>query len=193
MQLPTTTYRHGCDQGRRGNNASVSPYCFTAHPAMGGENRHCAHLTVHCTSPVTLEGGYDRIRTPQSRGFGLIRSVLTRPRPGLDAQYGSTGKEGRYGTALRVISASHPLRHHDVQGWSFIPRARRYSHLNRGRQNITSRLPGLLLPYKRAGRGSTTRERRLETLDLSQVPAIQSPQRRDQHLKQSPLYFFFSL
>jgi hypothetical protein len=144
MRLPATTYRHGCNQDRRGNNASVSPHCFTTHLVMGGENRHCTHLTVHCTSPVTLEGGYDKARTPQSLGFGLIRPVSTRPRPNLDAPHSSTGKEVWHGTALRVISASRPLRHRGVQGWPSIPRARRYSHLNRDRQNIFSRLPVVL-------------------------------------------------
>jgi hypothetical protein len=132
MQLPTTTYRHGCARGRRGNNTSVSPHCFTAHPVMGGEKRHCAHLIAHCTSLVTLEGEYDKARTPRFQGFGLIRSASTQPRPGLNPQHNATWKEGRYGAALRVISAPRPLRHHGVRGWSSIPRARRYSHLKQG-------------------------------------------------------------
>jgi hypothetical protein len=146
MRLPTTYYHlpHGCDQGQRRNNASVSLHCFTDHHVMGGEDRHCTHLTVHCTSLVTLEGGYDKVCTPRSQGFGLIRSASTRPRPGLDAQHDSIGKGGRYGTALRVISASRPLRHRGVQGWPPIPRACRNSHLNRDRQNIISRLPVVL-------------------------------------------------
>jgi hypothetical protein len=144
MLLPTPTYRHGRNQDRRGSNAGVSLHCFTAHPVMGGETRHYTHLTVHYSPSVTLEEGYDKARIPQSRRFDLIHPVSTRPRPSLDAQHGSTGKEGRYGTALRVISPFHPLRHHGVQGWPAIPRARRYSHLNRVRQNITSRLLGIL-------------------------------------------------
>jgi hypothetical protein len=86
---------------------------FYPHPVMGGEKRHYTHLTAHCTSPVTLEGGYDKVRTPRFQGFGLIRSASTRPRPGLDPastpKHSTTGKEGRYGAALRVISASRPL------------------------------------------------------------------------------------
>jgi hypothetical protein len=35
-------------------------------------------------------------------------------------------------------------RRHGVQGWPAIPRARRYGHLNRNRQNIISRLPVVL-------------------------------------------------
>jgi hypothetical protein len=185
MRLPTTTYRHGCDQGRRGNNASVSPHCFTAHPVMGGENRHCTHLAVHCTSLVTLEGGYDKSPYTATRGFGLIRSASTRPRPSLDAQHASTGKRGRYGTALRVISASRPLRHHGIQGWPSIPRARRYSHLNRDRQNIISRLP-VVLASSRPIKGQA------RVLQRGQKQGTTGKtQDRDQHLKQSPLSSFF--
>jgi hypothetical protein len=144
MRLPTTAYRHGCNQDRRGSNAGVSLHCFTAHPVMGGETCHYARLTMHCLSPGTLEEGYDKARIPQSRGFGLIHPVSTRPRPNLDAPHSSTGKEVQHGTALRVISASHPLRHRGVQGWPSIPRACRNSHLNRDRQNIISRLPVVL-------------------------------------------------
>jgi hypothetical protein len=185
MRLPATTYRHDCDQGRRRNNASVSPHCFTAHPVMGGENRHCTHLAEHCTSLVTLEEGYDKVRTPRSQGFGLIRSASTRPRPGLDAQHGSTGKGGRYGTALRVISTSRPLRHHDVQGWPSIPRARRYSHPNRDRQNIISRLP-VVLASSRPIKGQARVLQRGEKQGTTG-----KTQDRDQHLKQSPLSSFF--
>jgi hypothetical protein len=165
MQLPATTYRHGCNQGRRGSNASVSPHCFAVHPVMGGEACHCARLTVHCTSPVTLEGRYDKARIPQSLGFGLIYPVSTRPRPSLDASHSSTGKEGWHGAALRVTTASHPLRHHGVQGWPSIPRARRYSHLNRDRQNIISRLPAVLASSRpiKGQAGGLQREKKPDT------------------------------
>jgi hypothetical protein len=121
------------------------------------------YTPIPCTilPPIILEGGYDKDRTPQSRRLSLIPSPSTRPRPGLDpasTPRRSTRKKGRRGTGLRVFSPSHPLRHHGVQGWPVIPGARRYSHLYRGRQNFTSRhprCPGLLLPYKRAGQGST--------------------------------------
>jgi hypothetical protein len=100
MRLPASTYRYGRNQDRRGSNAGVNPHCFTAHHVMGGESCHCTHLTVHCLPSITLEGGYDKTHTPQSRGFGLIRLTSTRPRPNLDAQHSSKGKEGRYGPAL---------------------------------------------------------------------------------------------
>jgi hypothetical protein len=97
--------------------------------------------------PITLEGGYNKVRTPRSQGFGLIRPSSTHPRPGLDpasTQRRSVERKGRRGIGLRVFSPSHPLRHHGVQGWPAIPRARRYSHLHRDRQTFTSRHPGVL-------------------------------------------------
>jgi hypothetical protein len=117
---------------------------LTAHPVMGGETCHYTHLIMHCLPSITLEGGYDKARLPQSRGFDLIRPTLTLPRPGLDAPHSSTEREGRHGTALRVISPSRPLRRHGVRGWPAIPMARRHSHSYRDRQNVTSGLPGVL-------------------------------------------------
>jgi hypothetical protein len=139
MRLPATIYRHGYNRDRRGSNAGVSPHSFTTHPVIGGETCHYAHLTMHCLSPITLEGGYDKARIPRSRRFGLIRPASTQPRPSLDAQHCSIGKKGQRGTGLRVISPSRPRCHHGVQGWPAIPGARRYSRLYRDRQNFTSR------------------------------------------------------
>jgi hypothetical protein len=114
---------------------------------------------------VTLEGGYDKARTPRSKGFGLIRSASTRPRPGLDAQHSTTGKGGRYGAAPRVISAPRPLRHHvSGDGLPFLGHVATVLS-NRDRQNIVSRPHrlGLLPSYKREGRGSTKKEPRYAT------------------------------
>jgi hypothetical protein len=127
------------------------------------------HTIPHTVLPlITHEGGYDKVRTPRSRGFGLIRPSLTCPRPGLDpasTYHRSAGRKGWRGIGLKVFSPSRLLCHHGVQGWPAIPRACRYSHLYRDRQNFTLRLPrrpGLLLPYKRAGQGSTRGDRRTE-------------------------------
>jgi hypothetical protein len=129
--------------------------------------------------PITLEGGYDKVRTPRSRGFGLIRPTSTQPRPSLDAHHRLTGRKGQHDTGLRVISPSRPRRHHGVQGWPTIPRARRYSHLYRNRQNFTSRHPGVpasSYPIKGQARALQKRGR---------------TQLRDQHLQQSPVVLFF--
>jgi hypothetical protein len=151
------------------------------------------HALPRTVSPLTtLEEGYDKVRIPQSRGFGLIRSASTQPRPDLDTHHRSARKKNRRGTGLRVFSPPHPRRHHGVQGWPAIPEARRYSHPHRDRQNFTLRRPrhpGLLLPYKRAGQGFTRGQ------EASQRPST-SEQR---HLTQRStsqaitLVLFFSL
>jgi hypothetical protein len=125
-------------------------------------------------------------------------ALSTHPQPGLDpasTYHRSAGRKGRHGTGLEVFSPSHPLCHHGVRGWPTIPRVRRYSHLYRDRQNFTSRLPrcpGLLLPYKRVGQGSTRGEGRSKTQARSQAQIGKGTQPTDQHLKQSPLYSHFS-
>jgi hypothetical protein len=117
------------------------------------------HALPHTVSPpTTLEEGYNKVRIPQSQRFGLIRSASTQPRPDLDVHHRLARKKNRRGTGLRVFSPPHPRHHHGVQGWTTILEARRYSHPHRDRQNFTlrhPRRPSLLLPYKRAGQGST--------------------------------------
>jgi hypothetical protein len=135
---------------------------------------------------ITLEGGYDKVRIPQSRGFGLIRPASTHHR--------SARKKSRRGTGLRVFSPSRLRRHHDVRGWPAIPKARRYSHLRRDRQNFTSRHPSVPVssyPIKGQIRALQGRQG-ARCQDRSQVLASKGTQPRDQHLKQSPLYSFIS-
>jgi hypothetical protein len=124
---------------------------------MGGENLslYTPYRTLFCHRSPSRED------TTRSVPHDLGDSALsTHPRPDLDPAsiyHRSAGRKGRRGTGLDVFSPSRPLRHHRVRGWLAIPRARRYSHLHRDRQNFTSRLPqcpGLLLPYKRTGQGS---------------------------------------
>jgi hypothetical protein len=167
---------------------------------MGGESCHYTHLTVHCLPSITLEGGYDKASIPQSRGFGITRSTSTRPRPNLDAQHSSTGKEGRYGTAFWVILSSHPLRHHGVQGWPTVPRARRYSHLNRDRQNITSGLPGVpasSYPIKGQARALQQRQKttsnRPHTSPKPSAEHSKAPQQRSTSQAIISVLFFLSL
>jgi hypothetical protein len=195
MRLPATTYRHGRNQDRRRSNADVSPHCFNAHPVMGGETCHYAHLTAHCLSPVTLEEGYDEARIPQSRGFDLIRPASTRLRLSLDAQHSSTGREGRHGTVLRVISLSHPRCHHGAQGWPAIPGARCYRHSYRDQQKHHLKAPRpLASSYPIKGQALLQgEEQQARHQSKAQCRAIQDSHHRDQHLKQSSLYPFFSL
>jgi hypothetical protein len=152
---------------------------------------------MHTLSSVTLEEGYDKAPILQSRGSDLICPASTRLRPSLDAQHSSTGREDRHGTVLWVISPSHPRRHHGVQGWPAIPRARRYSHLYRDRQKHHLKAPSTLASsYPIKGQAETLQrdtDNRQDTRFKAKCQAIQGSQRRDQHLKQSSLYSFFSL
>jgi hypothetical protein len=88
-------------------------------------------------------------------------ALSVQPRPGLDVHRRLAGKKGRRGTGLRVFSPSRPQRHHGVRGWPTISEARRYSHLYRESTKLhlkAPRCPGLLLPYKRAGQGSSRKK-----------------------------------
>jgi hypothetical protein len=180
MRLPTTSYRHGYSCDRRGSSTGVRSHFLL--PIPGWEVKPITIYTMpHTVLPsITLEGGYDKDRTPRSREFGLIHPSLTHPRPGLDpasTYHQSVGRKGRRGTGLGVFSPSRPLRHHCVQGWPAIPGARRYSHLHRDRQNFTSRHPqhpSLLLPYKRAGQGSTRNKQ-----EASQKPSTNKQRQKD--------------
>jgi hypothetical protein len=125
---------------------------------MGGESLslYTPYRTLFYHQPPSRE---DPIRSvPHDLRDSALSTSLDLASTGLDAQRRSAGRKGPRGTGLRVFSPSHPRCHHGVQGWPPIPRARRYNHLHKDRQNFTSRhprRPGLLLPYKRAGKGST--------------------------------------
>jgi hypothetical protein len=191
MQLPTTTYRHGRNQGRRGNNTGVSSHCFTAHPVMEGEKRHCTHLTAHCTSLVTLEGGCDKVRTPRFQGFGLIRSASTRPRPGLNpASTPDTAQQGtKDGMAWHTGSFQRFVLY-DVtmsgDGPPFLGHVA--TVISTGIDKTSFQDPhclGLLSSYKRRGPGSTTGDGR--TTD-------NEPRTRSRSTSQAIiLYFLFLL
>jgi hypothetical protein len=162
---------------------------------MGGENLslYIPYRTLFCHRSPSRE---DMIRSvPHDLGDSALS---THPRHGLDpasTYHRSAGRKGRRGTGLEVFSLSRPLRHHGVRGWPAIPGACRYNHIYRDRQNFTSRLPrrpGLLLPYKRVGQGSTRRDGRSKTQARSQAQISKGTQPTDQHLKQSTLYSHFS-
>jgi hypothetical protein len=110
---------------------------------MGGENLslYTPYRTLFCHRSPSRED------TTRSVPHDLRDSALsTHPQPSLDpasTYHWSEGRKGRGDIGLEVFSPSRPLRHHGVRGWPAIPRARRYSHLYRDRQNFTSRLPGV--------------------------------------------------
>jgi hypothetical protein len=107
--------------------------------------------------PVTLEGGYDKVHTPRSRGFGLILPSSTRPRPSLDPPPVSREERPTWHRTqgLFTVSSSTSPWCLGMAGYSWgtslqpPPQGSTKLHLK------TPRRPGLLLPYKRAGQGST--------------------------------------
>jgi hypothetical protein len=154
MQPPITSYHHGYSSYRRGSSTGVKSYFLL--PILGWvvKTCHCTHHTMHYFATDHPRG---RIRQGP---YSTISGIWPYP-PVLDptsTYHRSAGRKGRRGTGLRVFSPSRPLRHHGLQGWPVILGARRYSHLYRDQPNFTSktpRRPYLLLPYKRADRGST--------------------------------------
>jgi hypothetical protein len=94
---------------------------------------------------VPLEAKHDECRTLKFPGLGLIHSPSTHLDPA-STNRRSTKEQGPHATRLGVFSPSHPLRHHDVQGWPAIPGARRYSSFHSARQNFTSKAPPASLP-----------------------------------------------
>jgi hypothetical protein len=158
MRLPTASYRHGHSYDRCGSNAGVSSHFLL--PILGWEVKTChyTHLTAHCFANNHPRGRIRQGPYPPISGIRPYPPVLdpssTQPRP-------TSGQQGGKADVAQDSRSFHhllPRRHHGVQGWLAIPGARRYSHLYRDRQNFTSRhprRPGLLLPYKRVGQGST--------------------------------------
>jgi hypothetical protein len=153
MRLPTTFYHHGYNGNRHGSNTGVKSHFLPPIPGWEVKTCHYTHHTVHCFATDHPRGRIRQGPYPTISGTRPYPPVLdpssARPRPGLDpasTHCRSTGKKGRRGTGLGVFSPSRPLRHHGVQGWPAIPRARRYSHLHMDRQNFTSKAPPASLP-----------------------------------------------
>jgi hypothetical protein len=155
MQSPTTSYHHGYNSYRRGSSTGVKSYFLLAILGWEVKTCRCTHHTVHYFTTDHPRGRIRQVLYPTISGIRSYPPVLDLA----STYHRSAGRKGRRGTGLGVFSSSRPLRHHGVQGWPAIPGARRYSHFHRDRQNFTSKAsqrPCLLLPYKRAGRGSTT-------------------------------------
>jgi hypothetical protein len=151
---------------RRGNNTGVS--CHFLPPIPGWEVISVTVLTLPCTvsSSTALEEGYDKVRTPRSRGFVLIRLTSTRPRrlPPVSGKERPTWHrtQGHFTVSSPTSSRCPGMAGHS---WS--------TPLQPPLQGSTKlhlkipRCPALLLPYKRAGQGST----RGQEQDTSQKPS----------------------
>jgi hypothetical protein len=161
MRLPTTTYRHGYGQDRRGNNTRVRSHCFTAHPVMGGETRHYTYLTAHCSPSITLEE--DKTK-PALRDIG-DSALSIRPRPGLDPAPTLDLVQrtvwhdalGHFAILSPTTSGCPGMASHS-QGTSL-----QSTQQESIRHHLKApRRLGLPSPYKRAGQGSTERGTKTE-------------------------------
>jgi hypothetical protein len=158
MSLPATIYRHGYNHDRRGSNAGVSPHFFTAHPMMGGETCHCAHLTTHCfianhPRGRIRQGPYSMISEIRPYPSGLDPASTQPRRPTLFDRKERPmwhRTSGHFTVSSPTSPRSPEMADHS---WSTplqpLLQGSTTHHLK------TPRCPGLPLPYKRAGQGST--------------------------------------
>jgi hypothetical protein len=158
MHLPATTHRHGYSRDRRGSNAGVSRHCFTAHPVMGGETCHCAHLTSHCFTTDHPRGRIRQGPYPSISGIRPYPSNLdpTSTQPRRPVLF-DTKERPTWHRAQGHFTVSSPMS-------SWCPGMAGHSwstplqSLLQGSTKLhlkSPRCPGLLIPYKRAGQGST--------------------------------------
>jgi hypothetical protein len=142
--------------------SNLTFYC----PSWDGRWKPVTICTKSCTilPPITLEGGYDKDRTPRSRGFGLIHPSSTWPRPSLDLSSVSREKRPTWHRTRGLFTVSSstspwcPGMAGHSQGTSLQPPPHGSTKLHfKG-----TRRPCLLLPYKRAGQGSKKGEVRAD-------------------------------
>jgi hypothetical protein len=163
--------------------SNLTFYC----PSQDGRWKSVTVCAIPSTIPplITLEGEYDKYRTPRFPGLGLIHSPSTHLDPA------STNRRSNKKARSGVFSPSHPLRHRGVRGWPAILGTRRYSGLYSVRQNFTPKAPPASLPPLDPIKGQVGDSTRG---DDRQQKASHHPTVEDQHLKQSSLYsHFFSL
>jgi hypothetical protein len=104
MRLPATTYRHGHNHDRRGNNADVSSHCFTAHPKMGVKP-----ITIHTLTCTVCHQSPSREDTTRPVFRDLGDSALSvRHRPSLNPA--STPGAVRQGRKAGVAQSSRSFR-----------------------------------------------------------------------------------
>jgi hypothetical protein len=161
---------------------------------MGGEICHCAHLTAHC---FVIDRPRRRIRQglyPTISGIRPYPTNLdpasTRPRR-LPPVSGKERPTWHRTPGHFIVSSPTSSRCPGMAGHSWSTPLQPPLQGSTKLHLKVPRCPGLLLPYKRAGQGSTRGDRQ-KTQVRSQALASKGTQPTDQHLKQSPplLYSF---
>jgi hypothetical protein len=149
MQTANHFLPHGYNNNQRGSSTSVKSHFLLPISGWEVKTSHCTHHTMHYFATDHPRGRIRQRPYPAIPGTRPYPFTVDPPRPVLDpasTHRRSTRKKGRRDTEPGVFSPSHPLRHHGVQEWSAILRARRYSSLHIIRQNFTSKTPPVSLP-----------------------------------------------
>jgi hypothetical protein len=136
------------------------------------------HTPPHTVSPpTTLEEGYDKVCIPRSRGFGLIHPASTQSRRAPPVSRKERPTWHRTQGLFTVSSSTSPrcpgMASHSW-GTSLQPSPQRSTKLHLK----TPQRPGLLLPYKRVGQGSTKEKRQ------SKVPSQKPSTGEQRHTTQ---------
>jgi hypothetical protein len=165
--------------------SNLTFYC----PSRDGRWKHVTIHTIPHTilPPITLEGGYDKVRTPRSRRFGLFRPSSTQPRP-------TTGQLGGKADVAQDSGSFHRLVPYVTMvsgdGRSFLRHVATATStgIDKTSPQDSPGVPASSYPIKgqtralqRGGDGRTKPEAKHKQAKAE-----------DQHLKQSPLYSHFS-
>jgi hypothetical protein len=94
MRLPATSYRHGYNCNRRGNNTGVKSYFLLPIPGWEVKTCHYTHHTTHCFVADHPRGRIRQSPYPTISGIRPYPPVLdptsTQPRPTIGQQGGKT-------------------------------------------------------------------------------------------------------
>jgi hypothetical protein len=149
---------------------------------------HCTHHTVHyfATDQPSRENTTRTVpRDPEDSALSAHRrSISTRPRPTAD-QKGRKADVTQDSESFHCLILYVTMVSRDGRPFSGHVATATSTEIDKTSPQRHPRCPCPLLPYKRAGRGSTkgANDRRRKT---SLHPTVE-----DQHLKQSPLYSHF--
>jgi hypothetical protein len=158
MRLPTTSYHHGYSGNRHGSSTGVKSHFLPPIPGWEVKTYHCTHHTVHYFSTDhprgrIRQGPYPAI--PGTRPYSLtLDPASIRPRP-------TAGQQGRKVDVAQGSESFHRLVLYitmvsrDGRPFSGHIATATSTGIDKTSPQRHPRCPCLLLPYKRAGRGST--------------------------------------
>jgi hypothetical protein len=159
MQPTTTSYHHGYNSYRRGSSTGVKSYSLLLIPGWEVKTCHCTNHTVHYFATDHPRGRIRQGPYPTISGIRPYPPVLdlasTRPRPTIGQQgeradvAHDSGSFHRLVLYVTMVSRDgRPFLRHVATATSI--------RIDKTSSQRHPRRSCLLLPYKRAGRGSTT-------------------------------------